>query len=75
LRLKHDDAALFSWWDYRQAAFRRNLGLRIDLTLVSDALKAQVQAVGIDKTPRSWERPSDHAPAWVELRGQAQLLQ
>jgi len=67
LRLLHDDAAMFSWWDYRQAAFRRNLGLRIDLTLVSDALKAQVQAVGIDKTPRSWERPSDHAPAWVHL--------
>ena len=67
LRLKHDDAALFSWWDYRQAAFRRNLGLRIDLTLVSDALKGQVQAVGIDKTPRSRERPSDHAPAWVQL--------
>ena len=75
LRLKHDDAALFSWWDYRQAAFRRNLGLRIDLTLVSDALKEQVHAVGIDKTPRSWERPSDHAPAWVALRSQAQLLQ
>ena len=69
LRLKHDDAAMFSWWDYRQAAFRRNLGLRIDLTLVSDAIKDQVQSVGIDKTPRSWERPSDHAPAWVALHG------
>ena len=66
-RLHHDDAGIFSWWDYRQAAFRRNLGLRIDLTLVSDALKSQVAAVGIDKTPRSWERPSDHAPAWVQL--------
>ena len=36
-RLHHDDAGIFSWWDYRQAAFRRNLGLRIDLTLVSEA--------------------------------------
>ena len=68
LRLRHDEAALFSWWDYRQAAFRRNLGLRIDLTLVSEALKDAVSAVGIDKTPRGWERPSDHAPAWVQLR-------
>lgn len=67
LRLQHDAAAMFSWWDYRQAAFRRNLGLRIDLTLVSDALKDRVEAVGIDKTPRSWERPSDHAPAWVQF--------
>ena len=40
-RLHHDEAGIFSWWDYRQAAFRRNLGLRIDLTLVSDALKAR----------------------------------
>jgi len=69
LRLLHDDAAMFSWWDYRQAAFRRNLGLRIDLTLVSDALKTHVKAAGIDKTPRGWERPSDHTPAWVQLAG------
>ena len=68
-RLHNDEAGVFSWWDYRQAAFRRNLGLRIDLTLVSDALRAQVAAAGIDRTPRTWERPSDHAPAWIELAG------
>lgn len=67
LRLRTDEAHVFSWWDYRQAAFRRNLGLRIDLTLVSDALKPAVVDAGIDKTPRSWERPSDHAPAYVTL--------
>jgi len=67
-RLHHDDAGLFSWWDYRQAGFRRNLGLRIDLTLVSDALKPRITNAGIDREPRSWERPSDHAPVWVELR-------
>lgn len=68
LRLQTEEAQLFSWWDYRQAAFRRNLGLRIDLTLVSDALKNAVVDAGIDKTPRGWERPSDHAPAFVELK-------
>jgi len=66
-RLRCEDAGEFSWWDYRQAGFRRNLGLRIDLTLVSSALKAQVTAAGIDRAPRTWERPSDHAPAWVEI--------
>ena len=66
-RLHHQDAGVFSWWDYRQAAFRRNLGLRIDLTLVSDALKDSVAEAGIDREPRTWERPSDHAPAWVRL--------
>src|SRR5690606_40514843 len=38
-RLLHDEGGVFSWWDYRMAAFRRNLGLRIDLTLVSEALR------------------------------------
>jgi len=66
-RLHHEDGGIFSWWDYRQAGFRRNLGLRIDLTLVSDALKPHVTATGIDREPRTWERPSDHTPAWVEI--------
>ncbi|WP_202841479.1 exodeoxyribonuclease III [Luteimonas saliphila] len=68
-RLHNHEAGVFSWWDYRQAAFRRNLGLRIDLTLVSDALRTQAVAAGIDREPRTWERPSDHAPAWVTLAG------
>ncbi|MNB65980.1 Exodeoxyribonuclease III [compost metagenome] len=66
-RLHNDEAGAFSWWDYRAAGFRRNLGLRIDLNLVSDALKGSVVASGIDREPRTWERPSDHAPAWVQL--------
>ena len=66
-RLLNDDAGQFSWWDYRAAGFRRNLGLRIDLVLVSEALRARVVAAHIDREPRLWERPSDHAPVWVEL--------
>ncbi len=67
-RLHTDEAGVFSWWDYRLGGLRRNLGLRIDLTLVSDALRGQVAAAGVDREPRTWERPSDHTPAWVELR-------
>lgn len=66
-RLHHDAGGAYSWWDYRQAAFRRDLGLRIDLTLVSDALRPAAVEAGIDREPRTWERPSDHAPAWVRL--------
>lgn len=55
----------FSWWDYRMNGFRRNLGLRIDLVLASTPLAGRCKASGIDKTPRGWERPSDHAPAWA----------
>lgn len=57
----------YSWWDYRDFAFRRNRGLRIDYILVSDALKSRVRACTIDKAPRKNERPSDHTPVIVEL--------
>ncbi|TAF86162.1 MAG: exodeoxyribonuclease III [Curvibacter sp.] len=57
----------YSWWDYRDAGFRRNRGLRIDHILVSNALKPAVTACTIDKTPRKNERPSDHAPVVVDI--------
>ena len=57
----------FSWWDYRAAAFRRNLGLRIDHILISPALAAVCTACQVDRTPRHWERPSDHAPVIAEF--------
>ena len=66
-RLKHDEGGVFSWWDYRAAGFRRNLGLRIDLVLLSQALAERCSEAGIDREPRGWERPSDHAPATVTL--------
>ena len=66
-RLFHADGGAFSWWDYRQAAFRRNLGLRIDLVLVSGALRSACMAAAIDREPRTWERASDHTPVLAEL--------
>jgi len=66
-RLFNEEAGQYSWWDYRQAAFRRNLGLRIDLILVSEALRASCRAAAIDRTPRTWERASDHTPVTLEI--------
>ena len=66
-RLFEQPEKSYSWWDYREFAFRRNRGLRIDHILVSDALKASVQACVIDKAPRKNERPSDHTPVVVTL--------
>ena len=70
----HDAFRLFeqapkswSWWDYRNLAFRKNQGLRIDHILVSDALKPLVTACAIDKLPRKNERPSDHAAVVVTI--------
>jgi len=57
----------FSWWDYRAAGFRRNAGLRIDLILASSDMAESCQASYIDREPRTWERPSDHAPVVAEF--------
>lgn len=59
----------FTWWDYRMAGFARNLGLRIDHILVSEALLEWVQDWKVDLNPRRLERPSDHAPVIVTLQG------
>ncbi len=57
----------FSWWDYRAAGFRRNAGLRIDLILTSAAMTKRCNKSYVDKEPRGWERPSDHAPVVAEF--------
>ncbi|MDR9435340.1 MAG: exodeoxyribonuclease III [Thiohalophilus sp.] len=61
-RLFDQPEGSYSWWDYRAAAFRRNLGLRIDHILISDNLADSVTGATIDTAPRKLERPSDHAP-------------
>ena len=66
-RLFEQDAKLFSWWDYRMLAFRRNHGLRIDHILASPALCKACSACRIDKPTRALERPSDHAPVVAEF--------
>ncbi|OYY58830.1 MAG: exodeoxyribonuclease III [Polynucleobacter sp. 24-46-87] len=58
----------FSWWDYRMMGFRRNAGMRIDHILLSDDLKNKCIASTIDKEPRTWEQPSDHAPVVAQLK-------
>lgn len=57
----------FSWWDYRQAAFRRGMGLRIDLVLASQAMAERCTSAYIDVEPRRQERPSDHTPVVAEF--------
>jgi exodeoxyribonuclease-3 len=66
-RLFNDEPGHHSWWDYRLNAFTRGWGLRIDLVLVSEALRSRCVAAGIDTAPRIRERPSDHTPVWVEI--------
>lgn len=57
----------YSWWDYRALGFRLNKGLRIDHILLSPSLAARCQSCVIDRVPRKWEQPSDHAPVIATL--------
>jgi exodeoxyribonuclease-3 len=67
-RMFEQAAKSFSWWDYRMMGFRRNAGMRIDHILLSEALKDKCTASVIDKEPRTWEQPSDHAPVIAEIK-------
>jgi exodeoxyribonuclease-3 len=68
LRHLHPGARIYTFWDYMRGAFRRNAGLRIDHLLLNPAAAWRPAAAGVDRDVRGWEKPSDHAPAWVELR-------
>ena len=64
---EHKTEDTFSWWDYRNNSFDKNVGLRIDLLLASTELCEHCLSSSIDKHPRSLERPSDHAPIIAEF--------
>jgi exodeoxyribonuclease-3 len=61
-RLHHNKGGLYSWWDYRQLAFPKNHGLRIDHILVTQALAARCTGAHIDRETRKGQGASDHAP-------------
>ncbi|MHB8189168.1 MAG: exodeoxyribonuclease III [Ferrimicrobium sp.] len=63
----YPDEQAFTWWDYRQGAFRRNLGMRIDLVFASASARRRCQSVSVDRETRGSVRPSDHAPVIVEF--------
>lgn len=66
-RMHNEEGGQFTWWDYRAGAFRRNLGLRIDHMWISESLIRNCTKAWIDREPRKWERPSDHAPLIAEF--------
>lgn len=66
-RVKNQEAGHFSWWDYRMGAFRRDRGLRIDYVFGTGVIVAGLKSATIDKLPRRWEKPSDHAPVIIDF--------
>ncbi|MCL4682098.1 MAG: exodeoxyribonuclease III [Rhodocyclaceae bacterium] len=67
-RLFEQPEKIYSWWDYRMMAFRRNAGLRIDHILLSSGIAGECTACTVGKDARRAERPSDHAPVVAELK-------
>ena len=65
-RLVHPRERIYTFW-VNADAYRRNAGFRMDFLLVSPNLAARIAAVGVDADERGREKPSDHAPVWVEL--------
>jgi exodeoxyribonuclease-3 len=64
-RQHHEEAGLYSWWDYRAGAFRRNMGLRIDHIWATESLAGLSVECGMDKEQRALPKPSDHIPVWA----------
>ena len=71
LRALHPDAQIYTFWDYFRNAFGRDAGLRIDHLLLNPAVAGRLVDAGVDKDVRGWEKSSDHAPTWVELKNSA----
>lgn len=68
IRELYPEEKIYTYWDYFRQAFKRNAGIRIDHFLLSPQLKKQLVAAGVDKEVRSWDKTSDHAPVWIELK-------
>lgn len=68
IRKLHPNETIYTFWDYFRNAYARNAGLRIDHFLLSPHVAKRLRSAGVDKHVRGWEKTSDHAPVWIELR-------
>ena len=68
IRTLHPGERIYTFWKYWRGAFERDAGLRIDHLLLSPVIAKRLVAAGVDREPRGWDKTSDPAPAWIELR-------
>ena len=68
IRKLYPKEKIYTFWDYFRNAYQRDAGLRIDHFLLSSQLKRKLVNAGVDKHVRGWEKTSDHAPVWIELK-------
>jgi exodeoxyribonuclease-3 len=74
IRKLHPDERIYTFWDYFRNAWPRNAGLRIDHFLLSPKVARRLTAAGVDREVRGWEKASDHAPVWIELKETARRV-
>ena len=68
LRAMHPQERIYTFWDYFRNRYARDAGLRIDHLLLSPPIAGDLLAAGVDRDVRGWEKSSDHAPTWIELK-------
>jgi len=68
IRKLHPDEKIYTFWDYFRNAYGRDAGLRIDHFLLSPHLDKRLTGAGVERHVRGWEKTSDHAPVWIELK-------
>lgn len=68
LREVYKDEIIYTFWDYFRNSYARNAGLRIDHFLLTPDLRKRLMSAGVDRSVRGWEKTSDHAPVWIELK-------
>ncbi|HET9330266.1 MAG TPA: exodeoxyribonuclease III [Steroidobacteraceae bacterium] len=68
IRSRYPNETIYTFWDFFRNAYERNAGLRIDHLLLNPNVRDRLTAAGVDRDVRGWERPSDHAPTWVDIR-------
>lgn len=69
IRQLYPSAPMYTYWDYFRNRWPRDAGMRIDHLLLNRHAASRLKAAGVDRAIRGREKPSDHAPAWVELDG------
>lgn len=68
IRTLYPDEKIYTFWDYLYKAYERNAGIRLDHILLSPYLIPDLKSGGVDKEVRGWDKTSDHAPVWIELK-------
>lgn len=67
IRARHPEETIYTFWDFFRNAYQRNAGIRIDHLLLNPVAAAKLKDAGVERDVRGWEKPSDHAPTWIEI--------